>query len=218
MIDFIKKIDFKKIVTPFNFILVGIVVLTIYVIYNGFQNKATISKIKEVAPGHSVKLDQAPANLQVTLFYDYQCPFCYRIDPVVRDAAEKDGQVELLFKFLPYFGEKSEKMARMAYAAGQQGKFLEVHDYFMTGGNRAYDDQEIEIMSDELELDEEQFKADMESAAAKAKIEENKELAFRLNVLATPTLYIGNQFYVPEGQLPDSAKLQELFDDARQRL
>ena len=217
MIDF-KKIDFKKIVTPFNFVLLGIIIVIAYAGYVGLKNKSTVSKIKEVAPGHVVKLAENPADLKVTLFYDYQCPFCYQIDPIVRQAAKNDGGVELLFKFLPYFGEKSEQMARMAYAAGQQDKFLEVHDYFLQSGNRTYDDEEIKIMSDELGLDFEKFKVDMDSNAAKAKIEENKDLAFRLNVIATPTLYIGDEFFIPEGKMPDVSKFEELFDQARQRL
>ncbi len=215
MIDF-KKISFSKIVTPFNVVILGIAIVMLYAGYTVLQNRSTISKIKDVAPGHAVKVAEAPANLKVTLFYDYQCPFCAQIDPIVRDAAEQDGEVELLFKFLPYFGERSEQMALMAYAAGQQDKFLDVHDYFIRGGNRNYDEAEIKIMTDQLGLDADRFAQDMQSTAAKRKIEDNKNLAFRLNVLSTPTLYVGDQFYIPEGSMPDAAELQQLFNDARQ--
>ena len=217
MIDF-RNINFSKIFTPFNFILVGIFATSLYAIYISYSNWATLNKITQAAPGHVIQVTEAPANLTVTLFYDYQCPFCYQIDPIVRTAAEQDGEVELLFKFLPFFGERSEKMGYMAFAAGQQGKFLEVHDYFIEHGNRPYEDEDIKEMTSALGLDHDRFVKDMNSSAAKQKIEENMSLAMSLGVYSTPTLYMARDFFVPQGGMPDEEKIKELFDQARQRL
>ncbi len=212
------KFDINKIITPFNLIIVAIAATSIYAAYTAYSNWATLNEMSHVAKGHRVQVAEQPANLQVTLFYDYQCGFCAQLDPIVREAAKKDGEVELLFKFLPFFGERSEKMGRMAYAAGQQNKFLEVHDYFLEGGNRAYDEEEIRNMTQELSLNYDQFMKDTNSAAAKQRIDDNMSLAMSLGIYSTPTLYMARDFFVPEGGMPDVNKIRELFDEARQRL
>ena len=212
------KLDVDKIITPFNLILVAIFATALYAAYMAYGNWVTLSKITDVAKGHRIQLAEAPANLQVTLFYDYQCPFCAQIDPIVREAAEKDGEVELLFKFVPFFGERSEKLARMAYAGGQQDKFLEVHNYLLEGGNRTYNDDEIRNMAQATGLDYNRFIMDMNSDAAKKKVNDNMELAMSLNIYSTPTLYMARDFFVPEGKMPTTSNIQALFNEARQRL
>ena len=213
------KFDINRILSPFNLIIVAIAATALYAAYTAYNNWSTLNEMSRVAKGHRIQVaDDQSANLQVTLFYDYQCIFCAQIDPIVREAAKKDGEVELLFKFLPFLGERSEDMARMAFAAGQQGKFLEAHDYLLHGGNRTYDEEEIRNMTTKLGLDYDKFIKDMNSKAAKQKIDENMNLAMSLGIYSTPTLYMARGFFVPEGGMPDVNKIRELFDEARQRL
>ncbi len=214
----LKRLKLSKIITPLNLVLAAIIIALIYMAYIQFYTWRTMAQMTKAAPGHIVKIDETQTtDLTVTLFYDYQCPFCIQIDPIIREAAAKDGKIELLFKFLPFFGDRSEQMAHMAFAAGKQDKFLALHDYFVAGGGRNYDDAEIQILTDELGLNHDQFVADMNSQAAKDKVQQNKDLAMDLRVYSTPTLYLGNTFYIPEGQMPNADELIELFNKARQR-
>ena len=204
--------------TPFNIVLASIIVATFYAGYLAIWNWSTLRQLDQAAPGHRVTVSKTPVDLTVTMFYDYRCTFCYQIDPIIRAAAEQDGRVELLFKFLPSLGEESEYMARIAFAGGQQGKFLEVHDYIIEGGNRTYDESEIDTMCESLELDCERFKRDLESNAAKSKVKDNMDLALSLGAYSTPTLIIGNEFFIPTGQMPTEIEFQEMFQQARQNL
>jgi protein-disulfide isomerase len=207
--------SFLGYITPFNLILVAIATTALYGVYIGYSNWSTLRQLEQPAPGHLVKPSEKPANLTVIMFYDYRCPFCFQLDPIVRSAAERDGQVELLFKFLPSLGEASEYLARVAYAAGEEGKFLEAHDYIMQGGTREYNEAEIDTMAKSLGLDPAAFKKKIDSDAAKNKVKENMDLALKLGVYSTPTLIIGDTFFIPEVKMPDEAKILELFNRAR---
>ncbi|MCB9964157.1 MAG: DsbA family protein [Rhodospirillales bacterium] len=213
----LKPSEWGKYITPFNLVLVAIAATALYAVVLSAQNWMTLRALQQSAPGHVIEAATKTSDLTVTMFYDYRCPFCYQIDPVIRAAAEADGKVELLYKFLPALGDESEHMARMAYAAGKQGKFLAVHDYFMKGAGRTYDDDEIKTMSDIIGLDYEQFLKDTDSAAAAKKVQDNMDLALSLGAYSTPTIVFGKDVYVPSGEMPDQKKFLELFAQARQK-
>ena len=55
--------------------------------------------------------------LKVVMFTDYQCPACRRADPALRRAVARDGNVRIVYKDWPIFGERSERAATIALAA-----------------------------------------------------------------------------------------------------
>src|SRR6185295_19347259 len=84
----------------------------------------------------NIKLGDAPvkgpANAKVTVvaFSDFQCPFCSRAVPVMKQIEDEyKGKVKIAFKQLPLpFHDKAHLAAEAALAANEQGKFWQMHD------------------------------------------------------------------------------------------
>src|SRR5690606_18407885 len=71
------------------------------------------------------------ADLTVVMFTDYQCPACRKADPALRAALARDGNVRVVYKDWPVFGERSEYAAKVALAAHRQGIYCAVHHALM---------------------------------------------------------------------------------------
>ena len=76
---------------------------------------------------------RGPDDALVTIveFSDFECPYCARATGPLEDAMEGfEGDVRLVFKHFPLPGHRNAlPAARTAWAAQQQGKFWEAHDW-----------------------------------------------------------------------------------------
>lgn len=79
------------------------------------------------------------ATLRLAVFSDYRCPACRRAFPELEEALARDGGVRVVHKDWPIFGAPSERAARIAIAAAQQGLYPAVHRRLMTDA-RAIDE------------------------------------------------------------------------------
>lgn len=75
-----------------------------------------------------------PASADVTLveYGDYQCPFCGRAHPIVKELlAQRPDAVRLVFRHFPLtdLHPHAELAAEFAEAAGAQGQFWAAHDW-----------------------------------------------------------------------------------------
>lgn len=70
----------------------------------------------------------ASAQFAIVEYFDYQCPYCKKIEPVLRQVVAEDGKIRLVLKDWPIFGDVSVYAARMALAAKFQGKYAQAHD------------------------------------------------------------------------------------------
>jgi len=154
---------------------------------------------------HQIDTAGAPVrgevNAPVTLveFSDFQCPHCKHLQPTLeRILDEYRGQVKLYFKNYPI--ERAHPDARIAAAgacaAGKQGKFWQLHDKLF-GSDQEHEDMGVlERYAKELKLDVKKWKADIEGC--KAVVEKDHAEGERLDINATPTVYInGKQYHGP---------------------
>jgi protein-disulfide isomerase len=70
----------------------------------------------------------AEADFTIVEYFDYQCPYCRKVEPVLRQVIADDGKVRLVLKDWPIFGEVSRYAAAMALAARFQQKYAAAHD------------------------------------------------------------------------------------------
>ena len=73
-------------------------------------------------------IGNANGDITIVEYYDYNCPYCRKIAPEIRQVVQDDGKVRLVLKDWPILGEVSKIAARMALAAKYQDKFVEAHD------------------------------------------------------------------------------------------
>jgi protein-disulfide isomerase len=71
-------------------------------------------------------------------FFDYNCPYCRQVVPVMAKAEEADPQLRIAYKEFPILGPNSTYAAKAALAANKQGKYVAFHRglYGVRGGRR----------------------------------------------------------------------------------
>lgn len=99
--------------------------------------------------GDSPVMGKKDAKITVTIFSDYQCPFCSRVDPmlhdIVKDAELKD-KVNVVFKQFPLSFHKDAKPAAKAALAARD-----------VGGDEKFWDMSVKLYSDQKALTAENF-------------------------------------------------------------
>ena len=138
-------------------------------------------------------------------YSDFQCPACAVYAPIVKQIAE-DFQDKAVFAYrhFPLSQHKNAKLAALASeAAGQQGKFWEMHDKIFENQkewaeNSAAKTEEIFIkLAETLALDVEQFKNDLKSKELKEKIDNDLNSGIKVNVNSTPTFFLNAEKIQP---------------------
>jgi protein-disulfide isomerase len=127
----------------------------------------------------------------VVLFSDFQCPFCSRVGPTLKQIEQAYGpKARITWKHLPLaFHPNALPAAKAAEAARAQGKFWEMHDRLFAG-QQALSESAYLKAAKELGLDVARFRKDMASAATARRIAEDQQLAASIGATGTPTLFV----------------------------
>src|SRR3979409_386021 len=78
----------------------------------------------------------ADGDITIVEYFDYQCPYCRKLEPELRQVVQDDGKVRLVLKDWPILGPVSVAAARMALATRYQDKFVAAHDALMGTASR----------------------------------------------------------------------------------
>ncbi|MCG8442168.1 MAG: thioredoxin domain-containing protein, partial [Caulobacterales bacterium] len=91
----------------------------------------------------------ADAPVQIVEFFDYNCGFCKRAAPWIKNVLEThEGKVRVVFKEAPIFAERYEsstEAARLALSAIEKDKYLDVHFALMEARGTLTTDQVNDI-------------------------------------------------------------------------
>ncbi len=128
-------------------------------------------------------------------FFDYACGFCRSSVPDVNRLIAQDKDLKVVFRELPILGEGSQKAARMALAAAQQGKYKVFHDAMYAAGKPT--DLAIQSAARSSGLDIASAQRFAASAQATQELQKNLELARTVGFNGTPTWVTGD--HVLEG-------------------
>jgi protein-disulfide isomerase len=150
-------------------------------------------------------------NVTLVEFFDYNCPYCRQMVPVMTQAESADSQLRIVYKEFPILGPNSRLAAKAALAAHKQGKYLAFHKaLFQVRG--AVDPSKVAEVAVTVGLDVDRLKADMEDPAIAALIEKNLALAQALRIDGTPGFAAGRQ--ILRGAV-DLKALQAFIQEAR---
>ena len=125
-------------------------------------------------------------------FFDYNCPYCRQVAPVVTNAEQADSRLRVVYKEFPILGPNSTFAAKAALAAHKQGKYVEFHRalYQLRG---VVDEGKAMEAAAAVGLDVERLKTDMQDSKIQASIQKNLALAEVLRINGTPGFVIGDQ-------------------------
>jgi protein-disulfide isomerase len=144
-------------------------------------------------------------------FFDYQCGYCKRVFPALQQVREQERDVRVIYKEFPILGPVSVFAARAAIAARRQDKYLALHEAMMTLPGQL-SEEAVLMAARQVGLDVERLQRDMKRPDVQEAIDFNLNLAQRLEIRGTPTMFVG-QTLVP-GAVPLD-RLVGLIADAR---
>ncbi len=151
-------------------------------------------------------------DVTIVEYFDYQCPFCKRMHPTLKDVVKDDGNVRLILKDWPIFGAPSVRASQLALGAVSLDAYEEVTDALMaTQAKLSNADVELAVGS-VLKIDDamEAYRADR--AKWDGLLERNDHQAVSLGFRGTPAFAIEKTLY--SGAL-DRATLEEAIRKAR---
>src|SRR5262249_38777125 len=124
--------------------------------------------VYKVDAGNAPAKGPKSAPVQIVEFSDFQCPFCSRVVPTVKQIEEKYGnKVHFAFRNYPLpFHQNAQIAAEAAAAANAQGKFWQMHDK-MFANQQALDRASLEKYASEIGLDVAKFKSDLDGGKYK---------------------------------------------------
>lgn len=142
-------------------------------------------------PGTPV-LGNAEGNITLTEFFDYNCPFCRKMVPILHDLISEDPDLRIVLHETPVFGEGSVFAAKASLAALRQKKYWQFHTALMAVNGKA-DETSARATAREVGLDETRFETDLESPDVLAQIDRSMQLADHLGLMGTPTFVAGDE-------------------------
>ena len=134
------------------------------------------------------------APVTVVEYGDFQCPYCGRAEPVVRELLREFGDVRYVWRHLPLndVHPDAQLAAEAAETAADQGAFWEMHDLLLEHQD-ALRPSELIGYAEQLELDVERFTDDLREHAGAARIADDVDSADLSNVSGTPTFFINGK-------------------------
>jgi Na+/H+ antiporter NhaA len=139
---------------------------------------------------------RGPAQSPVTLveYGDFECPYCGRAEPVVRELLADMGDIRYVWRHLPleHVHPNAALAAEAAEAAAEQGAFWPMHDLLLTH----QDDlrwRDLLRYATELGLDVERFRDDMKEHRFAARVAEDVQSAELSGVAGTPTFFVNGR-------------------------
>jgi protein-disulfide isomerase len=147
--------------------------------------------------GESSQVERTAKQVEILKYSDYSCPACAAYAPLEKQLkAEFGDMVQFGYRHFPLESfPHSELAAYAAEAARNQGKFQEMHDMLFDRQQQwspaqANAEQIFMDYAEMLELDLEQFEADLDNEEIHAKVESNLQEGIRRQVNATPTFFV----------------------------
>lgn len=154
------------------------------------------------------------AKITVVEFFDYNCGYCKRALPDIQAVMDETDDVEVVFIEHPILSESSREAAKWALAAHNQGKYFEYHAALMefrgTKNERAF----IQISQD-LDLDVEKMKADVNSEELEEKMNMMAEVTNDIGIRGTPAFIVGTSLF--PGYMGEDGLLRSI-NSAREQL
>tara|TARA_B100002051_G_C16742907_1_gene645474 strand:+ start:3891 stop:4577 length:687 start_codon:yes stop_codon:yes gene_type:complete len=143
------------------------------------------------------------ASVELVKYSDLQCPSCAQAAMVVDDILERHGDsIKFEYRHFPFLSNASAQAALAAEAAGQQGKFYEMHDMIFqnqaewSGGAAA--NTFFAKYAEEIGLDMDQYRRHLGSSVLRDRIQSQFNGGREIGVTGTPTFFLNGERLVYE--------------------
>ena len=155
-------------------------------------------------------------DVNIVEWFDYNCPYCRKIDPEIRQVVQDDGKVRFVLKDWPILGEVSKVASRMALAAKYQDKFMAAHEAMIGVSSKLTEPRINELLAG-AGLDMDRLKRDLatNAKAIDTILARNNDQALAFGFKGTPSFIVG-KFRIPG--ILTMAEFELVIADARKAL
>jgi protein-disulfide isomerase len=155
----------------------------------------------------------ADGDITIVEYFDYNCPYCRKLAPELRQVVQDDGKVRLVLKDWPILGPVSVIAARMALASKYQDKYIQAHEALIGVASKLTAPRIRELLAG-AGIDVGRVDRDLvtHAKAIDAILARNNDQAAAFGFRGTPSFIVG-KFRVP-GVLT-MAQFDQVIADAR---
>jgi protein-disulfide isomerase len=181
--------------------------LTRGTMFNKSISEIQFTKTMDLPVGTSPVLGPVDARVTLTMFTDYQCPYCSKEFPVVEDLLKKyPNDLNMVIKHFPLGMHKfASQSAIAALAASKQGKYADL-SRAMFKNYRKLNEELLQKLAKEVGLDIEKFNQDRKDSAFKKQLKDDRQLGRKSGVRGVPSLFV-NGVLVKDRKLEGLARL-----------
>jgi protein-disulfide isomerase len=182
-----------------------------------YKAVVTWEPLRETIESRGPQRGPNDAAITIVEFSDFQCPFCGRLAPVLRDLLkEYPTQVRLLFRNMPLttVHPNAQKAAEAGVCADSQGKFWAMHDLLYAEQNSLSADA-LKEKAKRLNLDSSAFDDCLDAGHGSAAVKTDLDAGEHLGIASTPASFLNGRFV--GGALP-LFQWRALVDDELARI
>jgi protein-disulfide isomerase len=160
-------------------------------------------RVDVAAEGPSIGPESAPVT--IIEFSDYQCPFCSRAEPTIKNLVERYGdQIRLVYRHYPLdrIHPRARAAAEAAVCAEEQDRFWAFHEQLFAN-QRKLEDADLEQYASNVGLDLEAFNACRQRPDVKARVQADVSAGEAAGVSGTPAFFVNG--ILLSGARPEAA-------------
>jgi len=169
--------------------------------------------LKDGDLGTNPILGNSTAKVAISVFSDYQCPFCgqfvFDVMPKLRSDYIDKGLVKFVVRDLAFLGPESKDAALATKCASVQGKYWEYHDYLFKyigdkekqnprvsqENNGNFSAANLKKFAKTLGLNTSKFNTCFDGRTFDVDVKADVDSARNYAVFSTPTVYVNGKFY-----------------------
>ena len=161
-----------------------------------YAARTTVEPLREAVPALGPSRGPKDAPVTIVEFSDFECPFCRKMAPLLKQLQDKYPQdVRLVYRQLPLpdLHPNAMSAAKASLCASEQGKFWEMHDALFADQS-ALGTEGLKKTADQLHLKTKVFESCLASPKVAAAVEADTQAGVEYGVSGTPGLFINGRF------------------------
>jgi protein-disulfide isomerase len=168
----------------------------------------------------SPTIGRADAPLQITEWFDFQCPACKSVGGSIMKFVVEDyvnaGKAQITYKNMAFIGKESVDAANASLCAAETGKYIEYFDALYSKQGRensgVYTKSALAQFGADLNIE---IKACIDSDKYNRQVRDELNEAANLNIKGTPTFFVnGEMINTPSSYL----QMKQLLDGELRKL
>jgi protein-disulfide isomerase len=155
----------------------------------------------------------ADGDITIVEYFDYNCPYCRKIEPELQQVVQDDGKVRMVWKDWPILGPTSIVASRMALASKYQDKYAQAHAALIGVSSKLTEPRIRELLAGAgIDVDRATRDLAANAKAIDAILARNNDQAEAFGFKGTPSFIVG-KFRVPG--ILTMAEFEQVIADAR---